>query len=652
MGAEEKTVKFFVAMKGFWKILRNKKRRDQVMGMLTDPLFQNRILSNYSTLGDQTDLLYSEPNRLISEFPFLTSKRIALVGGCEFEYCAEILKENGVDSYHTFTDAGATNPFLELSSENSKVWDYKPEILLFSVSDIIRSQIKKIQENESSFETLEDSLKEIEQFSKKIAEICENKLDARVFVVSYDLVYRPVNGILDYKKTTGNYSIETYSRKIEDVLNNLAQQISNLYFINISSLFSNPGKLQTLQIFEDNAYWTHYNRLGASYIVQNLLKQLIAIEGKGKRIKCVVVDLDNTLWEGILRDDGVNNLRLRHDRLYILTLLKKRGILIAICSKNDPEDEQIISDLLNIQEVKVLYDVPNPFAADHYPYKDLFVVKKINWQDKTLNIQEIAEELNIGLDSLAFFDDNPFEREQVQKMLPMISIYPEWAIKDTLNLPEFEPLNLTKESENRTDMIKSAKKREVDQEKYQDDKEAFLKSCNMKVWIREAENKDMNRVFEMVLRTNQLNMTTIRYTPEELTKIHASDDYHLYIVDLVDKYGEYGTIGLAIIHEIESAWEIETFLFSCRAMGKTAERLFLLYLLNNAKTRKIERVIGRYKKTAKNKLMEKFFSESKFIQILENSQNSKDGEEVTKWCFDLSSNPIDEYPPWFNFIKN
>jgi FkbH-like protein len=234
----------------------------------------------------------------------------------------------------------------------------------------------------------------------------------------------------------------------------------------------------------------------------------------------------------------------------------------------------------------------------------------------------------------------------------MISIYPEWAIKDTLNLPEFEPLNLTKESENRTDMIKSAKKREVDQEKYQDDKEAFLKSCNMKVWIREAENKDMNRVFEMVLRTNQLNMTTIRYTPEELTKIHASDDYHLYIVDLVDKYGEYGTIGLAIIHEIESAWEIETFLFSCRAMGKTAERLFLLYLLNNAKTRKIERVIGRYKKTAKNKLMEKFFSESKFIQILENSQNSKDGEEVTKWCFDLSSNPIDEYPPWFNFIKN
>jgi FkbH-like protein len=319
--------------------------------------------------------------------------------------------------------------------------------------------------------------------------------------------------------------------------------------------------------------------------------------------------------------------------------------MIAMCSKNDPADIPVIEGLLNVKQIGTLYDVPNPFADEIYPYKDLFVAKKIDWNDKPVNLQALAKELNIGIDSFAFFDDSPFERELVSKSLPKVTVFPEWAIKDALILPQFEPLPLTKEAANRSEMMQAEEQRNADEKGFQGEKEDFLRMCQMKLWIREADDENVNRVFEMIQRTNQLNTTTKRYTLKEVEDFHKSSDYAIYVADLVDKYGEYGTIGLAIVKKEAEAWILDTFLFSCRAMGKTVEKTTVLYILQKAREAGIPFVRGSYIPTEKNQLMEKFFGECNFTQVNSNDEN---GETV--WEFDLS-NPIEEYPNWFEFVN-
>lgn len=635
-----------ISIKALWKLIRNKQRRKQILDILSNPSMQSRILNNYSVSDNNTQYLLLEPQKLLESFPDLKKLKFAFVGGCEFEYAHKILTELGLNSYHTFTDAGATNPYLELTSENSKIWEIKPDIVVFSVSDIIRKVLKNIQERSTAIDAQNASLKEIALFVKAIAKILREKLNAIAFVVSYDLLYRPSEGLLDYKRQPQIYSLSEFTRRFELQLFDAIRNEKNIYLLDLSELFAFNGKINNLQLFEDNAYWTHYNRAGAQLIVGNLFHQLIAIQGIGKRIKCIVMDLDNTLWEGILRDDGPNKLRLRHDRLYILKLLKARGIMITICSKNDPTDQSLIENILNVKEIGVLYDVPNPFADEVYPYKDLFVLKKINWQEKAQNIQDIAKELNIGLDAIAVFDDNPFEREQIKHFLPMVEVFPEWALKDALLLPEFEPLPETKESAKRSEMMQADQIRTAEAEKFQGDKESFLKSCQMKLWIRKARTGDINRVFEMIQRTNQLNTTTKRYALKEIENLQNSDQSCIFIADLVDKYGEYGTIGLAIVIKEHGIWTLDTFLFSCRIMGKTVEKTMLLYIMQQALTEKASKVIGKYRKTEKNQLMEKFFGEAGFSII-----STPSDEQETIWEYDLSKKPIEPYPNWFEFVK-
>ena len=288
------------AVKVGWKIFRNKERREQLLAVLNNPAMQNRILSNYQTADNKMDYIFPEIKDIITLYPDLKKLKIALVGGCEFEYAQQLLQEAGLVSYHTFTDLGATNAYLELNSENSKIWEYKPDVVLFSVSDLIRKQLKDIQENSATIDSQEAAIKEVKDFTAACAKIIKEKLNCNAFVATYDLLFRPAAGAVDYKRNTNQYSLSEFTRRFELSLYELQRETPNLYILDLSNIFAIPGKLNTLQLFEDNAYWTHYNRDGAKYLVTQMLKSLIAINGTGKRIKCVAVDLDNTLWEGIL----------------------------------------------------------------------------------------------------------------------------------------------------------------------------------------------------------------------------------------------------------------------------------------------------------------------------------------------------------------
>ncbi len=271
----------------------------------------------------------------------------------------------------------------------------------------------------------------------------------------------------------------------------------------------------------------------------------------------------------------------------------------------------------------------------------MFTIKKVNWNDKTQNLQEIAQELNIGIDSLAFFDDNPYERDQISTFLPQVLVLPDTEILHALNRLEFEPVGkLTEESSKRAMMYSQQSQRESVEKQFFD-KKSFLQACEMQLWMRETKPENLGRVTELILRTNQLNATTVRYTKEEILDFYRSDDYNIYIVNLDDKYGEYGLIGVSLIHREGNKWTMDILTFSCRAMGKTVEQTFLTYMMNEAKKLDATTLVGKYVKTDRNEAIERIFEEAEFVKSA-----GEDG--MVFWHYDFDERGVPNYPDWFD----
>ena len=271
----------------------------------------------------------------------------------------------------------------------------------------------------------------------------------------------------------------------------------------------------------------------------------------------------------------------------------------------------------------------------------LFAVKKVNWNDKAQNLQEIAQELNIGIDSLAFFDDNPYERDQIKTFLPQVLVLPDTEILHALNRLEFEPVGkLTDESSKRAKMYTQQAMRESVEKQFFD-KESFLRACEMQLWMREVKRENLGRVTELILRTNQLNATAVRYTKEEILDFFHSDDYKIYVVNLDDKYGEYGLIGVSLIHQEDTKWTMDVLTFSCRAMGKTVEQTFLTYLMDEAKKRNATTLVGKYMKTDRNEAVERIFEDAEFVK-------SAGENGMVFWDYDFDERGVPNYPDWFD----
>ena len=242
---------------------------------------------------------------------------------------------------------------------------------------------------------------------------------------------------------------------------------------------------------------------------------------------------------------------------------------------------------------------------------------------------------------MAFFDDNPYERDQIKAFLPQVLVLPDTEILHALNRVEFEPVGkLTEESSKRATMYAQQAMRESVEKQFLD-KESFLRACDMHLWMREAKPENLGRVTELILRTNQLNATAVRYTKEEILNFYRSDDYKIYVVNLEDKYGEYGLIGVSLVHKQDSKWDMDILTFSCRAMGKTVEKTFLTYLMNEAKKQGASTLVGKYIKTDRNEAVERLFVEAKFER--EQGEN-----EMVFWNYDFGARGIPVYPDWFD----
>lgn len=288
---------------------------------------------------------------------------------------------------------------------------------------------------------------------------------------------------------------------------------------------------------------------------------LLAETKKVKAIKCVVWDLDNTVWEGVLLEG--DTLVLRPGVAEILKTLDERGILLAIASRNayEPAWAQL-----------------KTFGIDHY-----FIYPQINWNSKSQSIAQIAQEINIGIDTLAFVDDQPFEREEVNFAHPSVWCIDAADLSGLLDHARLTPRFITPESKLRRQMYQSDIQRKVAEEEFTGQNEAFLANLNMVFTIKTAREEDLQRAEELTMRTNQLNTTGYTYSYEELDQLRQSDDHLLFVSSLDDRYGTYGTIGLALVEKESAYWTVKLLLMSCRVMSRGVGTIMMTHIMNLAK---------------------------------------------------------------------
>ncbi len=337
------------------------------------------------------------------------------------------------------------------------------------------------------------------------------------------------------------------------------------------------------------------NNIEATILVVNAavvkLKKLTDVV-PAKKVKCLAWDLDNTLWDGILSEtENARDLALREGVRSLITDLDKRGVIQTIVSKNDYEPAWAKICSLGLD--------------------DYFLYPAINWGRKSENLRAIAKKLNIGIDTFAMIDDSEFERGEISESIPQMRVYNEKIIKELLSLPEFD-IPVTEEASNRRSMYQTEEKRKQIFASYGGNYMDFLKSCEIKLeigYISESTDQSIvNRCFELVSRTNQLNISGHKYTREDFEKhLKADGLLHVYF-KCMDKYGQYGIVGYMSFTLIEKNIDIDEFAVSCRVAQKHVEYTVLSWQARSYSSQRRIRI--KYIRTEKNGPMLKVLKDS------------------------------------------
>jgi len=381
----------------------------------------------------------------------------------------------------------------------------------------------------------------------------------------------------------------------------VAAQYSNVYPVALSDVQRELGNTQ----FFDPRMW-YLAKMAVKTealpaVAARVLDTVLAINGNIK--KCVITDLDNTLWGGVIGDDGLDGIQLGElgDGPAFVALqrwlleLKRRGILLAVCSKNEKKNakepfEKHPEMVLRMEDITV-------FVA--------------NWENKAENIRRIQQILNIGLDSFVFLDDNPFERNLVREMLPEVTV-PELpedpayvpAYLESLHL--FEAAGFSDEDTARTAQYQAEASRVEAQASFTN-YEDYLKSLDMRAEILPFDSFHYPRIAQLTQRSNQFNLRTVRYTEHEIAALAEDPSVITRYVTLTDRFGEHGLISVVILKKQADALFIDTWLMSCRVLRRGVEQCMFNKVVDLAKESGCKYLIGEYLPTAKNSMVADFY---------------------------------------------
>jgi FkbH-like protein len=330
----------------------------------------------------------------------------------------------------------------------------------------------------------------------------------------------------------------------------------------------------------------------------------------GKIKKALIFDCDNTLWKGVLGEDGFDNIKMFQEVQYLAKILSKSGVIIGLCSKNNAKD---IDEVIQNHKNMILKS------------KDI-VIKKVNWEDKVSNIKAIAKELNIGLDSLVFVDDSDFEVNLIKEELPMVKVLQvpkkeceyNLLIRNAMNL--FYNPSQTKEDLVKVTMYKTQVQR-VNQEQKIGNIEEYLKSLKLEITTYIDDINSVARISQMTQKTNQFNLTTKRYAHKDIEVFINNDNYTVLAIGVNDKFGDNGIVGLAILEYNNNIAYIDTLLMSCRVLGRNIEYRFMDIINDIVISKGFEKLSSNYIKTLKNEQVSDLYDRYGF-KILEKDEES------------------------------
>jgi len=321
-----------------------------------------------------------------------------------------------------------------------------------------------------------------------------------------------------------------------------------------------------------------------------------------EKVKCVIWDLDQTAWDGILGEQDADGVVLRPEVRRTMMALDERGILQSIASKNDHDTAWRVLERL---------------AVAH-----LFLSPQINWQPKGANVHRIVTDLNIGVDSCAFIDDSPFERAEVAHELPGIKVFADSDAATLIARPEFD-VPVTEESRQRRAFYRAESERKQQAVPYGDRYEAFLRSCEMKATLfRPTKPEHVERCLELLHRSNQLNLSTHRYTREELAHLLGRRDALCIGTSSSDRFGEYGIVGFASLVLTNDGAVLKDFVLSCRVAQKKLENAWFRWLAGLAGASGYGRIRAPYAKTSRNGVLLNAMLEAGFVQTMKNDAGS------------------------------
>lgn len=452
---------------------------------------------------------------------------------------------------------------------------------------------------------------------------------AHLIVHNLELSVASSRGVLDAQP---GVSQTNAIARINENLRGIASEHANVYVLDYDGLIARQGR----DHWHDERKWLTVRLPMATQSMMLLVRQWMKFLHPltGKIAKALVVDLDNTLWGGVIGEDGMAGIRLgveypgaAFQQLQRALLdLYQRGILLAICSKNNEEDAL---EVLQKHDGMILK--PSHFSA-----------MRINWSDKPGNLGDIAKELNIGLDALAFLDDNAAERQQVRDSLPDVHVldFPQDPLECARALrdyPLFERLALSAEDMQRGSMYQAQQER-ARLEQSQSSREDFYRSLQQEAEISPLTQATQARIAQLTNKTNQFNLTTRRYSEQQLAELAASPGWNCFSIRVRDRFGDNGLTGVAITRLHDGICEIDTLLMSCRVIGRTLETAFLSFLVQFARSHGAQQLQGWFLPTRKNAPARNFYPSHGFATA------GNDGD-ATLWTLDLA-NPSVTCPEW------
>ena len=500
----------------------------------------------------------------------------------------------------------------QVYDSGSALYEYKPDIviLFYSTHQLLLKYNKLLPQEQSLL--AEKHLSSL----TAVVEQLTSAIDAKIIYYNHNEIDDSIFGNFS-SKVEGSFIFQL--RKLNYELMLFALKQPGFYICDLATIQNLSGRTA---FFQPSIYVNAEMTLSLEVLPQIATRTVDIISAfYGKINKCIILDLDNTLWGGVIGDDGIDHIQIGYFGIgkaftefqQWIKKLKNRGVIVCVCSKNT---ETIAKE---------------PFARhpDMVLRLDDISVFVANWENKVDNIRHIQRVLNIGFDSMVFLDDNPFERHMVRENIPGITVpeLPEDPAQYldhlyTLNL--FETISFSQEDEERTKLYKLNAERSLLQQKF-DKEEDYLQSLDMLSLVDSFHQFNTPRVVQLSQRSNQFNLRTMRYSESDINRIQLSADYMPFAFTLDDRFGSNGLICVVILKvESRTTLFIESWFMSCRVLKRTMEKFVLNVIAKTAKDRGYHFLEGEYIETLKNELVRDHYKQLGFVQ------------KATKWVLDLN----------------